>query len=164
LRLYFAVESSGANPTLALLHQLHNTPASFFDFVGSLPSTVRLSVAKSVTMRSTSPLPLVAIATVLGFVHGKLSHLGPGNSNKSAQSILVLQRLGMLLHGVQPFLGVLKMRFEETTNAIAETLVREVGFVKNISIVICGLTDAPHEVIVERLDGRQGVEYDERVT
>jgi hypothetical protein len=65
----------------------------------------------------------------------------------------------MFLHGVQPFLCVLKMRFEEATNAIAETLVREVVLVKDVSIFICGLANIPHEVVVECLGGIQGVEY-----
>ena len=103
--------------------------------------------------RSTSPLTLVAIPTgnIIFDTIGFLWHLGPRDANDSTECLLVLQRLRMLLHGVQSLLGVLEMGLEEASDAITKPFVGEVGPVKGISIVLRSLTNGPHKIIVKSL-------------
>lgn len=87
----------------------------------------------------------------------------------------------MLLHGVQPLLGILKVslcrgeggnwsankkwdvtndstvatHLEEATNAIAEPLVIEVCLIKRVTILISYLTNVANQIIVESLNGRR---------
>ena len=86
----------------------------------------------------------------IGLVVGCLP-VAARRDDESQEGLLVLQRLGMLLHGVQSFLGILQVRLEKAANAISQSFVGKVRLIKDVSTFIGRLSNGSHQFVVERL-------------